>query len=109
MTEPSVLEAIAITAGVCGTIGVAGVAATGGVSMLMINTLELYTDRKRKYETQQIEQQRGKVANDSLVAKPSFYRALCDAYKFETAYVLSCGRTNTTNWDFEKGCKVVRA
>ncbi len=96
MPEPSDLEIIAVTLGVCGTIGTIGLAATAGVSALMINTLELYADRKRKYE----------FGKETLQEKPSLYQAFCDAWKFERAYVLSFGSTNNTNWDFDNCCRI---
>lgn len=97
-TQQSTLEVIAICASVGGLLSTMIV----GYGVLE-NALSVHKGRKRIYESQQ----RGvPKKNYNIPEEPKFRTALKDSLKFSMAYIKSLGKTNTSNWDFNKRYKV---
>lgn len=76
----------------------AGISVTAGT---LINALDLYKERKRDHKAQQ----EGNPRREYSLEKPSRLQAFCDACKFDWAYIMSLGRVNTSNYDFEVSVK----
>lgn len=73
--------------------------------VIYINTVDIYESSKRKYE----DQQSGWRTEDCVWKKPTWREAFYVALDFGIKYMLSLGRVNNTNYDFDMRFKTEAA
>lgn len=69
----------------------------GVVYPVWVNASDIYEERKSEYE----DQQRGWPTENYVLEKPIWKEAFRDALAFQIKYMLSFGKVNTSNYDFD--------